>query len=43
MGEQFVSEDTYVTWMRRGFPAPGDVLLTTEAPLARGGRPDRWP
>lgn len=32
-GEQFVSEDTYATWMRRGFPEVGDVLLTTEAPL----------
>ena len=33
LGEQFVSEDTYVTWMRRGFPEVGDVLITTEAPL----------
>ncbi len=29
----FVSEATYETWMRRGFPVRGDVLLTMEAPL----------
>jgi type I restriction enzyme S subunit len=29
----FVSESTYVSWMRRGFPTRGDVLLTMEAPL----------
>lgn len=33
LGEQFVSKETYVEWMRRGLPEPGDVLLTTEAPL----------
>jgi type I restriction enzyme, S subunit len=33
LGEQFVSEETYAEWMRRGFPTVGDVLLTTEAPL----------
>jgi type I restriction enzyme, S subunit len=33
LGEQFVSEETYSLWMRRGFPESGDVLLTTEAPL----------
>jgi type I restriction enzyme S subunit len=32
-GEQFVTAETYVAWMRRGFPEVGDVLLTTEAPL----------
>lgn len=32
-GEQFVSDETYAIWMRRGFPEAGDVLLTTEAPL----------
>lgn len=31
--EDFISEDDYVPWMVRGFPAVGDVLLTTEAPL----------
>jgi len=29
----FVSEATYASWMRRGFPSLGDVLLTMEAPL----------
>jgi type I restriction enzyme S subunit len=33
LGEQFVSEETYALWMRRGFPEAGDVLVTTEAPL----------
>ncbi len=33
LGEQFVSEETYAEWMRRGLPEAGDVLLTTEAPL----------
>jgi len=33
LGEQFLSEERYVEWMRRGFPEVGDVLLTTEAPL----------
>jgi type I restriction enzyme S subunit len=35
LGEQFVSEETYRMWMRRGFPKQGDVLLTTEAPLGQ--------
>lgn len=30
---EFVSEDSYESWMTRGIPAPGDVLFTTEAPL----------
>ena len=30
---EFIAEDGYNTWMRRGFPKPGDVLFTTEAPL----------
>jgi type I restriction enzyme, S subunit len=29
----FVSASTYVTWMRRGMPRRGDVLMTMEAPL----------
>jgi type I restriction enzyme S subunit len=33
LGEQFVTDETYTLWMRRGFPAVGDVLITTEAPL----------
>ena len=32
--EEFVTEETYEKWMTRGFPKRGDVLFTTEAPLA---------
>ncbi len=31
---EFVSPDDYDSWMTRGIPQPGDVLFTTEAPLA---------
>jgi len=31
--EEFIAEDAYEQWMRRGIPAAGDVVLTTEAPL----------
>lgn len=30
---EFISEDDYDTWMRRGIPNEGDVVMTTEAPL----------
>jgi type I restriction enzyme S subunit len=30
---QFIPEDAYNDWMRRGWPVTGDVLMTTEAPL----------
>jgi type I restriction enzyme S subunit len=30
---EFISADDYDTWMRRGIPVTGDVVLTTEAPL----------
>ncbi len=30
---EYISEETYKTWMHRGFPEKGDVLITTEAPL----------
>jgi len=33
LSRQFVSEETYRSWMRRGLPQEGDLLLTTEAPL----------
>ncbi|MFM2430789.1 MAG: hypothetical protein RLZZ511_2002 [Cyanobacteriota bacterium] len=33
--EEFVSEETYHSWMTRGFPKEGDVLFTTEAPLGK--------
>ncbi|MCD4684311.1 MAG: restriction endonuclease subunit S, partial [Anaerolineae bacterium] len=29
----YVSEETYESWMTRGYPLPGDVLITTEAPV----------
>jgi len=30
---EYIAIDDYDTWMRRGIPLPGDVVLTTEAPL----------
>ncbi|OAE96755.1 hypothetical protein AYJ54_36355 [Bradyrhizobium centrolobii] len=30
---EFIAEDDYESWMRRGIPAVGDVMFTTEAPL----------
>lgn len=30
---EFIAEEDYDSWMRRGIPEPGDVVLTTEAPL----------
>ncbi len=33
--EEFINEETYHTWMTRGFPKEGDVLFTTEAPLGK--------
>jgi type I restriction enzyme S subunit len=30
---EYISEDTYSSWMRRGFPRKRDILITTEAPL----------
>ncbi|WP_432078595.1 hypothetical protein [Streptomyces sp. YPW6] len=32
---EYIAEDSYETWMRRGLPRCGDVLLTTEAPLGQ--------
>lgn len=32
--EEFVASDSYDSWMTRGIPKKGDVLFTTEAPLA---------
>ena len=31
--DEFIAEDDYDTWMVRGIPKEGDVVLTTEAPL----------
>lgn len=30
---EFIAEEDYDSWMRRGIPKPGDVVMTTEAPL----------
>lgn len=32
--EEFIAESAYDDWMTRGIPQKGDVLFTTEAPLA---------
>ncbi len=32
---EFISEDRYHDWMRRGLPQSMDILLTTEAPLGQ--------
>ena len=31
--DEFIAESDYTEWMRRGIPEPGDVVVTTEAPL----------
>ena len=31
--KEFISEELYPRWMVRGLPEPGDVIVTTEAPL----------
>ena len=31
--KEFIAESDYGSWMTRGFPQAGDVVLTTEAPL----------
>jgi type I restriction enzyme S subunit len=31
--EEFIAEAEFDEWMRRGMPLPGDVVMTTEAPL----------
>lgn len=31
--EEFIAEADYIEWMRRGMPVPGDIVMTTEAPL----------
>jgi len=30
---EYIAEDDYDSWMRRGIPQSGDIVLTTEAPL----------
>ena len=31
--QEYIAEEDYDSWMRRGIPQPGDIVLTTEAPL----------
>jgi type I restriction enzyme S subunit len=31
--KEFIAEEDYDSWMRRGIPETGDIVLTTEAPL----------
>ena len=31
--DEFIAEQDYEAWMRRGLPQPGDIVMTTEAPL----------
>jgi type I restriction enzyme, R subunit len=31
--DEFIAEQDYDAWMRRGLPEPGDIVMTTEAPL----------
>jgi type I restriction enzyme, S subunit len=38
--EEFIAEEDYKSWMRRGIPQRGDVLVTTEAPLGEVGQLD---
>ncbi len=30
---EYIAEEDYKSWMRRGIPEPGDIVMTTEAPL----------
>lgn len=30
---EYIAEEDYDSWMRRGIPRPGDIVMTTEAPL----------
>lgn len=32
---EFIALDNYDSWMRRGIPLEGDVVLTVEAPLGK--------
>jgi hypothetical protein len=36
-GLEYVSEETYSSWMRRGFPKLGDILITTRPNPDTGG------
>jgi type I restriction enzyme S subunit len=38
LSQEFISEADYDSWMVRGFPEKGDVLITTEAPLGESAQ-----
>jgi type I restriction enzyme, S subunit len=38
LSEEFISEDLYASWMVRGLPEVGDVLVTTEVPLGESAQ-----
>ena len=38
--EEFIAEEAYDAWMRRGIPKYGSVIMTTEAPLGEVARID---
>ena len=40
LSEEFIPEELYDVWMVRGFPEPGDVVVTTEAPLGESAQID---
>jgi len=35
---EYIAESSYDSWMRRGLPQSGDILITTEAPLGEVAR-----
>ena len=37
---EFIATEGYDSWMNRGLPEPGDVIMTTEAPLGEIGQID---
>ncbi|MDX2272720.1 MAG: restriction endonuclease subunit S [Cyanobacteriota bacterium] len=39
--EEYINPDDYDDWMRRGLPQPGDIVMTTEAPLGEIAQLDK--
>lgn len=38
---EYIAEEDYDIWMQRGLPEPGDVVMTTEAPLGEVAQLDK--
>jgi type I restriction enzyme S subunit len=38
LSQEYIREEDYASWMVRGFPEAGDVLVTTEAPLGESAQ-----